>query len=68
MEKQYLRPEEVAECWDVSRGLVCKLLREGKLTGAKVGGVWRVRPCDIYDYEKRVRNSVRRPVGKIGRI
>ena len=68
MDKPYLKPEEVAERWEVSRGLVCKLLREGQLVGAKIGHVWRIRPCDVYDFEKRTRNAVRKTIGRSATI
>lgn len=54
-EKAYLRPEDIAERWQVSPGTIRELLRTGRLVGAKLGGQWRIRMCDVYDYEKRQR-------------
>lgn len=64
MEKSYLKPDEVAARWGVSKGLVCKLLRENQLVGSKFGSAWRIRPCDVYDYEKRTRNTQRKSMGR----
>lgn len=57
MDKPYLLPEELAERWQVSTRLVRKLLHEKQLTGYKIGGMWRIRPQDVYEYEKRQRNT-----------
>jgi excisionase family DNA binding protein len=47
-EERLLTPEQVAERLSVSRHTVMKWLREGKLTGQKLGGkIWRVHPDDV---------------------
>jgi excisionase family DNA binding protein len=43
-----LTPEQVAERLNVSRITVMRWLRQGKITGRKLGGkIWRVHPDDL---------------------
>ena len=42
-----LRPEQVAERLQVSQYTALKWLREGKITGRKLGKFWRVRESDL---------------------
>jgi len=42
-----LKPNEVAEMLSVSLVTVKKWLREGRLKGVKVSGMWRVRESDL---------------------
>jgi excisionase family DNA binding protein len=42
-----LRPEQVAERLQVSEYTALKWLREGKITGRKLGKFWRVRESDL---------------------
>jgi excisionase family DNA binding protein len=47
-EARLLTPEQVAERLSVSRHTVMKWLRDGKITGHKLGGkIWRVHPDDV---------------------
>ena len=46
----YLTPEEAAGLLKLNILTVYRLLREGKLTGAKIGGSWRIRRSDIDKY------------------
>jgi excisionase family DNA binding protein len=50
-ENALLTPEQVAERLAVSRLTVLKWLRQGKLTGRKLGGkIWRVHPNDLQTF------------------
>jgi len=42
-----LRPDQVAERLQVSEYTALKWLREGKITGRKLGKFWRVRESDL---------------------
>jgi len=42
-----LKPEQAAELMAVSVRTVKKWLREGKLKGLKVGGMWRITEPDV---------------------
>ncbi len=45
-----LTPEEVAEYVRVNPQTIYRLLRGGKLPGAKIGHQWRVRRADLDAY------------------
>ena len=45
-----LTPEEVAEYVRVNPQTIYRLLRRGKLPGAKIGHQWRVRRADLNTY------------------
>ncbi len=50
MEARLLTPRQVADFLQVDFRTVYHLLRSGKLSGVKVGRVWRIRPVDIEEY------------------
>ena len=45
-----LTPEEVAEYVRVNPQTIYRLLRSGRLPGAKIGHQWRVRKADLDAY------------------
>ena len=46
----YLTPEETAELLKLNVETIYRLLRTGKLVGAKIGDSWRIRRSDIDKY------------------
>jgi len=48
-----MTPAQVASYLNLSRYTVHRLVRQGKLPGAKIGGQWRFRKEDIYNYFSR---------------
>jgi excisionase family DNA binding protein len=50
MQEQLLTPEETAEYLRVNPQTIYRLLRRGKLPGAKVGHQWRVRRSDLESF------------------
>ncbi len=56
MEK-LLTPEQAAEYLQVSNVTVIRWLKEGKITGHKVGRFWRIKEVDIQEYLDKQKNS-----------
>lgn len=50
-----LTVEEIARRLNITPHLVNRLIRDGHLTGYKVGREWRVDPQDFEDYLRRQR-------------
>jgi excisionase family DNA binding protein len=46
-QERYLSAKEVGAIIGLNEDTVCRLLKCGKLKGAKIGRSWRVRPSDI---------------------
>ena len=43
MKKRFFRPDEVAEILSLSRRTVYRMIRDGRLTGVRLGsGPWRI--------------------------
>lgn len=51
MAGEVLTPALLASRWGVSTTLVYDLLNSGKLTGFRLGKLWRVRVADVEAYE-----------------
>jgi len=47
LQEQLLTPEQVADRLQVQTRTVLTWLQTGKLRGAKLGRLWRVRPSDL---------------------
>ena len=45
-----LNADEVAQYLRVSTVFTCRLLRQGKIRGKKVGKEWRVKQSDLLEY------------------
>ena len=52
MQAGYMSPKEVAALWGVDDQTVLRLIRTGKLTGFKIGRLWRVSPYALRAYEE----------------
>ena len=50
MDKGLLTPAEVAEKLRIKRSTVLYFLRTGKITGVKVGDLWRVTEEDLEEF------------------
>jgi excisionase family DNA binding protein len=59
VEEEYYTPEQVAQMLQLKPGSVTKLLRQGKLPGYKVAGVWRINKEEFARYLKAQRNAFR---------
>ncbi len=47
MDEHYYSPDEIAVKYNVSGVVVRKWLREGKLQGYKLGGIWRIPATEL---------------------
>ncbi|MBI2421751.1 MAG: helix-turn-helix domain-containing protein [Candidatus Hydrogenedentes bacterium] len=61
-----LTPEQTAEHLQMSRNAVYALLRQGKLPGKKIGGIWRVPIVALEEFLRQpdvpaMKASARRP-------
>jgi excisionase family DNA binding protein len=45
--ENYLTPEEAAEILKLHPETVRRMLNDGRLPGAKLGGSWRIRQSDL---------------------
>lgn len=61
MQGKLMTPQQVADFLQVDFRTVYHLLRSGKLSGVKVGRIWRIRPEDVEEYLRAYSN---RKVGK----
>lgn len=50
MKDKLLRADQVQKRLECSRSMVCKLLREGRLRGFKVGNDWRIYESSVHEY------------------
>ena len=50
MNNQLLRADQVERRLSCSRSMVCRLLREGRLRGFKVGSQWRIYSDSVEQY------------------
>lgn len=50
MQDKLLRTDQVQRRLNCSRSMVCKLLREGKLRGLRLGNAWRVHESSVNSY------------------
>lgn len=59
MSESLLTPEQVAKRLNLSQGAVTRALREGRIPGYKVLGVWRISCAELEDWieSQRVRPS-----------
>ena len=48
--RKFYKPTDVADILKVSIHTINKWIQEGKLTGIKVGGVWRFTERNIKDF------------------
>ncbi len=53
MVERLLKPADVAERLNVSRGSVREWLRTGKLKARKAGSQWRIREEDVEEFLKK---------------
>lgn len=61
-ERTFLKVEEVAARWGITDGMVRRMLREGSLSGMRVGSTWRVPTDAIVAYEEAHMTQIREPV------
>lgn len=54
-----LSPEDAAKVLKVSRRTVDKFLREGSLSGSKIGRFWRIKPDDLDNFIENERGTGR---------
>lgn len=52
-----LTVEEVAEKLKISPYIVRLYLREGKLTGAKIGRIWRIDEKDLEEFIRKAKDK-----------
>ena len=57
VEQEYYTPEQVAVMLQLKPESVTKLLRQGKLPGVKVAGVWRINKEEFARYMEAQRNT-----------
>lgn len=50
LERKYTLPE-IASAWGTTYGAVRQLVLSGRLRGRKIGGIWRVSPAALAEYE-----------------
>jgi len=48
--QQLLKAKEVAECLNISKSLVYRLMQTGKIPSVCIGSAKRVRPVDLDNY------------------
>ena len=53
VEQETITPEEAAQYLRVNPQTVYRLLRRGKLPGAKIGHQWRIRRIDLEAFLRR---------------
>ena len=61
LEHKYTLPE-IAAAWGTTYGAVRALVISGKLRGRKIGGIWRVSPAALAEYEAGADVSPSKPV------
>lgn len=60
-----LTPEQTAEHLQMSRNAVYALLRQGKLPGKKIGGIWRVPIVALEEFLRQPDVPVTQPPAKL---
>ncbi len=54
---EYLTPLQTAKVLHVTKTTIYTWLREGKLPGAKIGRIWRIRKTDLDQFVNEFMNT-----------
>jgi excisionase family DNA binding protein len=55
--QQYLTPEQVAERLSIEKTTVYSWLKQEKLSGVKLGKLWRIAESDVSDFIRKARST-----------